>query len=264
MEYTQAQFITNMFRSVVIGFCSSVLMDSIFIFSATHIRPSILPGLSALIMLAVQVLCIVYDLSPPSNCYPRVYIVYGMIYASQLCLEIYQTQKVHVLSKRNPKCRYLSYFLFFLRLGSLGFSLFYYKDGKSKNGVCHSLFEIQNLVIEKVILLLFNAVNIGILIYLFKKNQNIQFQTSDVFTMLLVQDGFAFVVAFALDAIFVVITALFVKESASVYSMTSALGNAVNVLVLYLQNSINIRRRLKLGIKDSLVFDDRRVSWNKH
>jgi hypothetical protein len=136
--------------------------------------------------------------------------------------------------------QYVALGIFAVRAISLVVNLgFYYDPGLTSNGICPTGFPVNNLIVEKVILVIFNLGNIAIMLYVMKCNEAME-STRQLFMMFIIQDGLSFSISLVLNLFFVIVTAAL--QGTGVYSMTAALGNGFNMFVLFVQSITTILR----------------------
>ncbi|KAJ3320105.1 hypothetical protein HDV06_005670 [Boothiomyces sp. JEL0866] len=186
----------------------------------------------------VQVVSISYDLAAPVDCK-------GRALTFQICLDIYQVVKITILCRLHQNLKYLSWTSFGIRSVSLIVNLCFYYDGVGANQVCSTGFPFTNLIIEKLILISYNLINLGILYRITAAGSTI----ASITQIFLVKDGLTFVICFVLELIFVIVVALF--PSGYIYSVAAALGNGIATFALYMHYTLvsNISGPAKQGEK---------------
>lgn len=143
-----------------------MFLDSIFVYSKKGLRGSIICTISAVCLMMVQIISISYDLAAPVECKGRSLILYIFSYSSQICLDIYQVYKIRILCRYHKSLRIVSLLTFSVRAISLLLNLCFYYDIVGVNLVCATGFPLVNLIAEKVILIFYNLINLGILYWI--------------------------------------------------------------------------------------------------
>ncbi|KAJ3091983.1 hypothetical protein HDU96_002865, partial [Phlyctochytrium bullatum] len=168
--YSQTQLITNVLRALTMGYGISVVTLCSILASLDNRSvagtAAILPLASGLFMVVANLGSIIVDVLRP-GCAGRAVLVYIVTYCGQICLEIYQTNRIRVLAHHHPISRTVAYALFILRASSLCTLLFFFQDSQnSTNRICITVYPPTALIVEKVIVLVYNAGNLGVLLHL--------------------------------------------------------------------------------------------------
>ncbi|KAJ3097191.1 hypothetical protein HDU96_000467 [Phlyctochytrium bullatum] len=243
--YTSNNIVANAMRSICIGYALSVWVSCGIIMNFANKRGAYLPILSATFLLGFNVACIVIDVLR-TPCKGRAVSIYVFSYLSQICLEIYQTNKMRIVAHRDPIARSLAYLLFFLRAGSLVTLLFFYYDITTSEGLCATGFPLWALLTEKLVLLAFNLGNLGLLFNIIRKAEietSGMMNVSSILYTFLFHDGLTFVLAIILDAIFIFIVS-FISTS-WIFSMTAGLANGFNLFILHVKFCSSLKIRMK-------------------
>ncbi|KAJ3104656.1 hypothetical protein HDU96_008855 [Phlyctochytrium bullatum] len=242
--YTSHNIIANAMRSICIGYSLSVWVSCGLIMHFINKRGAYLPIISATFLFGFNVACIAIDvLRLP--CRGRAVSIYVFSYLSQICLEIYQTNKMRILACRHPAVKVLAYLLFAVRAGSLIAALFFYYDITTSEGLCATGYPFLALLIEKFILLFYNLGNLGLLFHIVRKTELESkgvMHASQVLHLFLFQDGLTFVLAIILDTIFILIVS-FVATS-WIFSMTAGLANGFNLFILHVKYCTSLKARV--------------------
>lgn len=236
--YSSAGVLTNVLRSIALGFGTAILSDTVFLYSQQKGYLKWLPGLSAFFYSVAQLIAIVFDVSAPLACSGRVHTMYIFIYGSQLCLDLYQLQKTVIVAKSSVILRSSALVLFAGRLASICYSYATAYDLPLPTGICATGFPVINLVVEKSVLIVYNLGNLAILIYVgYKDSANIGL--SAIMGELLFRDGFSFTLGVILDTLSVIGYALF--KAGAGFSLLGNFANASNMIILFFQNSLAVR-----------------------
>ncbi|KAJ3217615.1 hypothetical protein HDU67_007557 [Dinochytrium kinnereticum] len=241
--YTSNNIVANAMRSICVGYSFAVIITCGILMNFINRRGAILPIISATFLLGFNVAAIVIDLVK-APCKGRAVSIYVFSYLSQICLEVYQSNKMRILSHRDLIPRILSYSLFAIRAISLIVLLFFYYDITNSLGLCATGYPFYALLAEKLILLFYNIGNLAILYFLFKKDskEHKTFQMDGIVKVFLFQDGMAFVMAIILDGIFIVIVSF--VTTPWIFSMAAGLANGFNLLILHVKYCTGLRSRV--------------------
>ncbi|KAJ3100013.1 hypothetical protein HDU97_002620 [Phlyctochytrium planicorne] len=250
-SYTEINLLTNAFRSLCIGYAISVITTCAILMNFVNRKAALLPILSAVFLICCLFPAITIDLVRPASdlsnvnaCKGRALAIYIFSYLSQICLEIYQTNKIRILAHRDRVCRYLAYALFGLRVASIAINLAFYRDIKDANGTCSTGFPFMNLLAEKLILLFYNLGNIFILVYIVKKGASNGIAFKSVTSFFLYQDGLTFSLAVILDAIYISVLASF-TNTPWIMSMAAGLANGFNMFILHVKYCVSLSLRVR-------------------
>ncbi|KAJ3217616.1 hypothetical protein HDU67_007558 [Dinochytrium kinnereticum] len=243
LMYSANNIIANAMRSICIGYSFSVLITCGILMNFINKRGAILPIISAFFLMGFNIGAVVIDLVK-APCKGRAVGIYVCCYISQICLEIYQTNKMRILANREPIIKYSAFALFSFRAVSLVVLLFYYSDRANAVGLCATVFPFHALLSEKVILLFYNFGNLGLLFYLIQKSQreNGGFKFSGVLNIFLFQDGMAFIMAIILDGIYIFIVSF--VTTPWIFSMAAGLANGFNLLILHVKYCTSLKTRV--------------------
>ncbi|KAJ3100014.1 hypothetical protein HDU97_002621 [Phlyctochytrium planicorne] len=249
--YTEINLITNVFRTFCMGYAIAVIATCSILMNFVNRKAAVLPILSAVFLICCLFTALVIDVirpaSNPANvnaCKGRTVAIYVFSYLSQICLEIYQTRKITIVAGRERVCRYLAYFLFGLRVISIGVNLPFYTDIKQSNGTCSTGFPFMNLLAEKLILLVYNLGNFFILLHIVNKGERNGVAFASITSKFLVQDGLTFILAVVLDAAYISVIACF-SSSGWIMSMAASLANGTNMFILHIKYCVSLSLRAK-------------------
>ncbi|KAI8850755.1 hypothetical protein BC829DRAFT_488640 [Chytridium lagenaria] len=248
-------FVANVMRAFCLGYAVSTMLMCLTLtnpFQSSEMlargtgRSAIIPFLSALFLTSVMSAAILIDfLRLP--CAFRAVSLYIFIYLSQICLEIYQTNRVRLLSQQSIPSRIIAYLLFILRATSLCVLLFFYGDLHSTSTrICGTIYPFSALLVEKSILVFYNLGNLTILLYLIT-NRNPHIGFKGLISYFLFQDGLTFVLSLFLEGAYLGVVA----TATSPYMMTTAssLASGANMLILHIKYCNEIRVVLSTLVK---------------
>ena len=240
-SYTQTQLLTNIFRACTLTFGGTVFLNCVLLYSSRGMRYAAYPLASSVCLVMVNLIACIYDILVVSSCTGRSLTLYVFSYASQLSLDVYQTNKMIKLSFGKRINKYVSIGLFVCRFVSLIVNLCYYYDIKNPSGICSTGFPIFNLFVEKAVVILFDLGNMANL-YVIMRSSEKHGVKSSFMSQFFLRDGLTFGISLVLNIMFVSATAAF--PSGWAYSMTAALGNGIGCLVLFVQVSLSYARRV--------------------
>ncbi|KAJ3100071.1 hypothetical protein HDU97_002507 [Phlyctochytrium planicorne] len=246
--YSSSNIISNAMRSICIGYSLAVIINAGILMNFINKKGAILPIISAVFLMGFNIACIIIDVVK-APCSGRAVSIYVFSYGSQICLEIYQTNKMRLLAHRDLVVKILAYILFACRAISLIVLLFYYYDITSKTGLCATGYPFNALLSEKLILLFYNLGNLGLLFYLIQKGakENGSFKFSGILQTFLFQDGLTFILAIVLDTIFICIVSFI--TTTWIYSMAAGLANGFNLLILHVKYCTSLKGRVTGGLQ---------------
>ncbi|KAI8850746.1 hypothetical protein BC829DRAFT_388780 [Chytridium lagenaria] len=222
--YSQVNLITNVMRSLGLGyaFCVCVMCGIMINFTNRFTRAAFLPLISAISLIIAQSSAILIDIFRP-RCDNRALGLYVFYYGSQICLEVYQTNRVRMLAANNTVAKSIGIIA--------GVFLFYYSDSSNLiNNVCITVFPSTVLITEKCILLFYNTGNLLILVYLAHYN------TMGTF---LFQDGLTFIMALLLDSAYVAVIAT--VTTPWIMSLAAGLANGFNLAILHVKYCAEVK-----------------------
>ncbi|KAJ3208200.1 hypothetical protein HDU67_006947 [Dinochytrium kinnereticum] len=245
VAYSQVSIITNMMRAINVGYSLSVISMCSIILNFTNRSTSgaLLPLISAVFLLAANMAFMLIDVIKPA-CPGRAVGIYVFVYLSQICLEVYQSNRMRMLSLGNVIARSAAYALFIIRASSLPVLLYYYSDAENTtNHICITVFPPTALMIEKAILIFYNIGNLLILIYLSQTAQSEKKPGKMVFKTLLitflVQDGLTFIAALILDSAY--LTVILTVSAPWIMSLAAGLANGFNLAILHIKYCAEVK-----------------------
>ncbi|KAJ3098214.1 hypothetical protein HDU97_004196 [Phlyctochytrium planicorne] len=291
--YSAVNLITNVMRAINMGFSISIIIMCSIILNFAHrtakiVKGAILPLISATGLLVGMISAVAMDFIKPA-CTGRSVGIYSIFYASQICLEIYQTNRIRMLAHSDVTARSIGYALFIIRASSLVVLLFYYYDWENNtNHVCTTGLSSLGVILEKAVLLVYNSGNLLILYHLSRtppsqshtqsltmlnRASETKFPSShptspgtqpafrSLSAMFFYQDGLTFSLAILLDGAYV--AAILTVRDPWMMSLVEGLANGFNLAILHIKYCFDIRVFLMALIKPPPQMRARNMSVNE-